>query len=178
MCEKVIRVEQETGFPRSYLHELIIFFLIHYIFWLPLLLFLLFFVSSILASIPFVVYCSEKLFYCSPPLSTSSTFYFSLISTLISLFYLPSFLDSAHHNCKRSWPWFRQQKFWLITLKHIGVEIIRTTELSSKKNYIFAYHPHGILVLSRVLTHAGLWEELFPGIDFRGIFSSNRFVAH
>lgn len=48
------------------------------------------------------------------------------------------------------------------------MKVIREQELDSKKKYIFGYHPHGIIVLSRLATYAGNWEKLFPNIHARG----------
>lgn len=52
----------------------------------------------------------------------------------------------------------------------IRMKVIREQELDSKKKYIFGYHPHGIIVLSRLATYAGNWEKLFPNIHARGAF--------
>ncbi len=38
--------------------------------------------------------------------------------------------------------------------------------------YIFGAYPHGILILSRAATYGGIWEKLFPGIDFRVLGAS------
>jgi hypothetical protein len=45
---------------------------------------------------------------------------------------------------------------------------IRTTPLDGRKQYIFGWHPHGIIILSRVSVYGGVFRDLFPGIDMRG----------
>ncbi|RHY31291.1 hypothetical protein DYB32_003626 [Aphanomyces invadans] len=41
--------------------------------------------------------------------------------------------------------------------------------------YVFAYHPHGILILSRISTYAGNFEKLFPGIVARALGATPMF---
>lgn len=58
----------------------------------------------------------------------------------------------------RMWNYFRD--FFPITL-------IKTTELSPEKNYIFCYHPHGVFavgVFSNFATEATGFSEQFPGL--------------
>ncbi|GMF53245.1 unnamed protein product [Phytophthora fragariaefolia] len=47
------------------------------------------------------------------------------------------------------------------------VRIIREQELDSSKQYIFGFHPHGIIVLSRIAIFGGSFEDIFPGITYR-----------
>lgn len=49
-----------------------------------------------------------------------------------------------------------------------SIKVIREAELDGKKKYIFGFHPHGIIVLSRLATYGGHWENYFPGIVTRG----------
>lgn len=46
-------------------------------------------------------------------------------------------------------------------------QIEREVELDPKKQYVFGWHPHGILLLSRFAIYGGLWDRLFPGIRFK-----------
>lgn len=50
-----------------------------------------------------------------------------------------------------------------------SIKVIREQELDPKKKYIFGFHPHGIIVLSRLATYGGNWENYFPGIVTRGL---------
>ena len=40
-------------------------------------------------------------------------------------------------------------------------------ELDPSRQYIFGWHPHGILLLSRFAIYGGLWQKVFPGIHFK-----------
>lgn len=48
-----------------------------------------------------------------------------------------------------------------------SIQLIREQELDPKKQYLFGFHPHGIIVLSRIAWFGGSWETLFPGIKAR-----------
>lgn len=48
-----------------------------------------------------------------------------------------------------------------------SIEVIREQELDPKKRYIFGFHPHGIIIFSRVAWLGGSWEKVFPGITAR-----------
>lgn len=48
-----------------------------------------------------------------------------------------------------------------------SIHIIREQELDPKKQYIFGFHPHGIIIFSRVAWVGGSWEKTFPGITTR-----------
>jgi hypothetical protein len=47
------------------------------------------------------------------------------------------------------------------------VQLEREVELDPGHQYIFGWHPHGILLLSHCAVCGGLWEKLFPGIEQR-----------
>lgn len=47
------------------------------------------------------------------------------------------------------------------------VQLEREVELDPGHQYIFGWHPHGILLLSHCAMCGGLWEKLFPGIEQR-----------
>jgi len=161
--EKVITIPQELRFPHRYINEFIVFTVVHYIFWFPFVLGFLYLFSLFLSSLV------SDWTIINSWLSPTPGFFFVTLLVLTTALYLPSFLDGSHVRGGRPWNWLRRHSFWLATLKHCGVELVRTVELSPKKKYVFGYHPHGILVLSRVLTYGGIWEQLFPGIDFRGL---------
>lgn len=52
-----------------------------------------------------------------------------------------------------------------------STKLIREEELDPKKQYIFGFHPHGIIVLSRVAWFGGCWEKLFPNITARRMYT-------
>jgi hypothetical protein len=83
--------------------------------------------------------------------------------------YLPSFLSGAQKTARGNpWPAFRAGRIWGLSAKFLGIKVIREQALDSSKKYIFGFHPHGIIVLSRVSTYGGNWEKVFPGIPTRG----------
>ncbi|RLN62092.1 hypothetical protein BBJ28_00025144 [Nothophytophthora sp. Chile5] len=83
--------------------------------------------------------------------------------------YLPSFLSGAQKTAKgRVWSAFRSSSVWGLSAKFLGIKVIREEALDSSKKYIFGFHPHGIIVLSRVSTYGGNWDKIFPGIPTRG----------
>lgn len=45
---------------------------------------------------------------------------------------------------------------------------VRTTPLDPSRQHIFGWHPHGIIILSRVAVYGGAFKAMFPGIDMRG----------
>jgi hypothetical protein len=49
------------------------------------------------------------------------------------------------------------------------MKIIREQELEPSKQCIFGFHPHGIIVLSRIAIFGGCFEDIFPGIKYRSM---------
>lgn len=98
-----------------------------------------------------------------------------LIAVAVAL-YLPSYLSQSQSSSDgRQWNAFRALKLWnLVSANYLRTRVIRETPLDSgdNKRYVFAYSPHGILVLSRFAIAAGNWEKLFPDIDFRFLGAS------
>lgn len=56
-------------------------------------------------------------------------------------------------------------------------QIEREVELDPARQYIFGWHPHGILLLSRFAIYGGLWDKLFPGIRFKVRVRVRAFLA-
>jgi hypothetical protein len=83
--------------------------------------------------------------------------------------YLPSFTDGSHKKANgRQWDWFRRMRIWHASAAQLNLKVIREAALDGGKKYIFGFHPHGIIVLSRIATYAGNWEKLFPNLTYRG----------
>ncbi|KAG6954945.1 hypothetical protein JG688_00012124 [Phytophthora aleatoria] len=92
--------------------------------------------------------------------------------------YLPSFLSGAQKTAKGNpWPAFRSSRIWGLSAKFLGTKVVREQALDSSKKYIFGFHPHGIIVLSRVSTYAGNWEKVFPDIPTRALGASTMFYV-
>lgn len=64
-------------------------------------------------------------------------------------------------------PYFRRLKFWRYFCEFFPINLIKTADLDPQKNYIFGYHPHGIMglgALGNFSSEATGFSEKFPGI--------------
>ena len=62
---------------------------------------------------------------------------------------------------------FRKLKTWNFFRDYFPAKLIRTKKLDPNKNYIFGYHPHGIMCTGAFVnfgTEATGFSRLFPGI--------------
>ena len=68
----------------------------------------------------------------------------------------------------RPFRWLRQLSFWSYFTQSFPLHLIRSTPLSSDRNYIFACHPHGIFSISTVhsiITDGQQFSQLFPNLQ-------------
>jgi 2-acylglycerol O-acyltransferase 2 len=75
--------------------------------------------------------------------------------------------DTSSENGGRRYEWFRRLRVWNYFAGYFPVKLIKECELDPKKNYIFGYHPHGIISMgafSNFATEATGFSQLFPGI--------------
>lgn len=86
-----------------------------------------------------------------------------------ALLYAPSFLDGSHFKLGRPWDAFRHWRGWREGHEYVGLRVVRTKKLAAGRPYIFGWHPHGILILSRLSMYGGIFEALFPGIETRAL---------
>eukprot|EP00128_Syssomonas_multiformis_P018907 Colp12_sorted_trinity150504_noHs@33052 len=76
-------------------------------------------------------------------------------------------LDNAPSHGGRRVEWLRRLKWWKHYRDYFPSVLIKTAELDPKKNYIFGYHPHGIISLGawgNFATEANDFAGKFPGI--------------
>ncbi|KAI8097116.1 diacylglycerol acyltransferase type 2A [Halteromyces radiatus] len=76
--------------------------------------------------------------------------------------------DEAPVRGGRRIEWVRRLKFWKYFAEYFPVNIIKESDLDPSKNYIFGYHPHGILAYGAVITFAtegNGFSQQFPGIE-------------
>ncbi|KAF3176598.1 diacylglycerol O-acyltransferase 1 [Orbilia oligospora] len=62
----------------------------------------------------------------------------------------------------------RNKKFWSYFCTYFPMRLHRSVELSPEENYIFGFHPHGIIshgAWGSFVTKTTGWDELFPGIS-------------
>lgn len=67
----------------------------------------------------------------------------------------------------RRFHFFRHLKTWQLVRDYFPIKLTRTKRLNPKRNYIFGYHPHGIMCCGAWLnfaTEATGFSQLFPGI--------------
>ena len=67
----------------------------------------------------------------------------------------------------RRWNALRNLSSWNYYRDYFPVRLIKTAQLSPEKNYIFGYHPHGIMCAGawcNFATEATGFSKLFPGL--------------
>ncbi|XP_054719010.1 2-acylglycerol O-acyltransferase 2-A-like [Uloborus diversus] len=99
----------------------------------------------------------------------------------IPLLYLIWFIFDRNQCCRggRRWEWFRRMRIWKYFSDYFPVTMIKTADLDPNKNYIFGYHPHGILCYGAVVcfgTEARHFSESFPGITPRILTLEEQFL--
>ncbi|TYZ63962.1 hypothetical protein PybrP1_003658, partial [[Pythium] brassicae (nom. inval.)] len=88
---------------------------------------------------------------------------YGLVALALVVAYVPSLLDGSEKTAEgRPWEAFRQSRLWMLTANFLGVKVLREQELDPTKKVVFGFHPHGIILLSRIATYGGIWEEMFP----------------
>ena len=92
---------------------------------------------------------------------------------LAALLYLPSYCDGSERRPGgRPWPQFRLMAAFRLVHEYARLRLVRTVKLPPGRPYVFGWHPHGILILSRLATYGGAWETLFPGVETRALGAS------
>ncbi|XP_069502672.1 2-acylglycerol O-acyltransferase 2-like [Ambystoma mexicanum] len=74
--------------------------------------------------------------------------------------------DTPASGGRRS-PWIRNWRLWDHFRDYFPITLVKTTDLDPKHNYIFGFHPHGILVagaFGNFCTEATGFSQLFPGL--------------
>ena len=67
-------------------------------------------------------------------------------------------------------PWTRRLPFWNTLADYFPVRLHKSCDLDPKGNYLFGYHPHGIIGVGALITfatNATGFERAFPGLDLR-----------
>ncbi|CAE7583083.1 DGAT2B [Symbiodinium natans] len=78
--------------------------------------------------------------------------------------------DTAPLRGGRFLPSLRQRNFWRHFAAYFPMSLTRTAKLDPKRNYIFGYHPHGVIsmgALCNFTTEATGFSALFPGLSLR-----------
>lgn len=94
---------------------------------------------------------------------------YGLVVVAILALYAPSFLSGVEKTAEGgAWDFVRLSRFWLLNANATAIKIYREKSLDATKRYIFGFHPHGIIILSRIATYGGTWEAVFPKLITRG----------
>ena len=67
-------------------------------------------------------------------------------------------------------PWTRRLPFWNTLADYFPVRLHKSCDLDPNGNYLFGYHPHGIIGVGALITfatNATGFEQAFPGLDLR-----------
>tara|TARA_B110000977_G_C11090354_1_gene496597 strand:- start:213 stop:1340 length:1128 start_codon:yes stop_codon:yes gene_type:complete len=82
-----------------------------------------------------------------------------------------SLLDTkAPSDGSRYLPWTRRLPFWNTLADYFPVRLHKTIDLDPNGNYLFGYHPHGIIGVGALITfatNATGFDQAFPGLDLR-----------
>ncbi|RCH93260.1 diacylglycerol O-acyltransferase 1 [Rhizopus azygosporus] len=76
-------------------------------------------------------------------------------------------MDQSHEKGGRRSERFRRLRIWHYFANYFPVSLVKEADLDPSKNYIFGYHPHGIVSLGAVanfVSEATSFSDLFPGI--------------
>ena len=60
----------------------------------------------------------------------------------------------------------RNASLWNYYCDYFPIQLVKTADLDSKKNYIFGYHPHGIMAggaFGHFATNGSGFDKMFPG---------------
>jgi 2-acylglycerol O-acyltransferase 2 len=88
------------------------------------------------------------------------------------------FWDQSSETGGRRSMFFRRLIIWTWMRDFFPVQLIQDTPLCPKRNYVFGYHPHGIISIGAWInfaTEANQFSKLFPGIHLRLLTLSSNF---
>ena len=93
------------------------------------------------------------------------TSYYPLALLYLSWAYIFDYGTPSHGG--RRVEFVRRLRLWKYFRDYFPITLIKTAELDPEKNYIFGYHPHGILcagAFCNFATDATNFSTVFPGI--------------
>ncbi|KAJ3261613.1 Diacylglycerol O-acyltransferase 2 [Boothiomyces macroporosus] len=99
--------------------------------------------------------------------------YFSLykiqvVIPLLLAYLIYLYLDPTPEMGGRQSKWFRNLALWRNMRDYFPARLVKTAELDPSKNYVFGYHPHGIIGLGAFInfgTDANSFTSMFRGIS-------------
>jgi 2-acylglycerol O-acyltransferase 2 len=88
------------------------------------------------------------------------------------------YLDVAPDHGSRKVEWMRRLVVWRWFAQYFPVYLHKEVELDPKRNYIFGYHPHGIIgmgAFANFATEANNVSEVLPGLNIRLLTLASNF---
>ncbi|KAF9016180.1 DAGAT-domain-containing protein [Hymenopellis radicata] len=77
------------------------------------------------------------------------------------------YIDKASVHGARPSPWFRRISWWRYFANYYPASLLKEADLPADRNYVFGYHPHGIIgmgAFATFATEATGFSKAFPGI--------------
>ena len=74
----------------------------------------------------------------------------------------------SHNQGGRRNNWFRSWSIWTYFARYFPMKLIKTADIDHSKNYIFGYHPHGIMshgAFCSFATEGTGFSKIFPGFQ-------------
>ncbi|CAJ0827908.1 13854_t:CDS:2 [Entrophospora sp. SA101] len=96
----------------------------------------------------------------------------------IIAYLLFALFDIAPENGGRRFDFARKNIYWKWYAKYFPIKLVKTADLDPKKNYLFGYHPHGVISVgawTNFATEANDYSKHFPGITCRLLTLSGNF---
>ena len=87
-------------------------------------------------------------------------------------------VDGAQNTGGRPQAWLKGLGFWKVFRDFFPVTLHKEVDLDPSKNYVFGYHPHGIISIGAFLnfaTESTGFSEKFPGIKLRLLTLASNF---
>ncbi|EFA83646.1 diacylglycerol O-acyltransferase 2 [Heterostelium album PN500] len=88
------------------------------------------------------------------------------------------FYDTAWERGGRRNNWIRNHRTWRYFRDYFPISLVTSTKLDPAKNYIFGYHPHGIISMGafcNFATNATGVDEKYPGITIHPLTLTSNF---
>ncbi|KAI7905377.1 diacylglycerol acyltransferase [Cokeromyces recurvatus] len=101
-------------------------------------------------------------------LSFTLSLFFAFLWPFHIAYIIYLWLDPSPENGGRRSEWFRELSFWKYFANYFPINLVKESDLDPSKNYIFGYHPHGIISMGAFAnfgTEATGFSRLFPGIQ-------------
>jgi len=96
--------------------------------------------------------------------------------------FIPYFIyvrfDKASQRGGRRLNWFRKLSIWKHFCDYFPAHVIKESDLDPNQNYLFCYHPHGVLsfgLMTNFLTEGTKVSELFPGLEITPLTLESNF---